>query len=91
MLPKHALSLGKGSLPAAPFRMPPLSEPVGDTGGQELNAKQSGVSGDKEAWVTVEGEFILADMAQVINHASVQARRRLNFFLFCARCEYRDL
>ncbi|CAM9303527.1 unnamed protein product [Ectocarpus fasciculatus] len=47
---------------SAPFRMPPLSEPVHrDGAGSDSSAA---VAPALEGWTSVEGEFILADMTQ---------------------------
>ncbi|CAM9497312.1 unnamed protein product, partial [Hapterophycus canaliculatus] len=46
---------------AAPFRMPPLTEPVHLP---DANAESAAGGAPTEPWTSVEGEFVLADVAQ---------------------------
>ncbi|CBN76438.1 Sphingosine kinase [Ectocarpus siliculosus] len=52
----------KNASASAPFRMPPLSEPVHQDGAGSESAAAGAPA--LEGWTSVEGEFILADMTQ---------------------------
>lgn len=61
-----------------PFRMPPLTEPIDPNQG----VAEGGVS---KGWTTVEGDFVLADVAQARKQATSHVSKHVDVINFRLR------